>query len=51
MFDRVAKRYDLTNDVLALGQTRIWRRAVADAVDARHGQRILDLAAGTGTSS
>ena len=51
MFDGVAERYDLTNDVLSLGQTRAWRRAVVRAVDARPGQRILDLAAGTGTSS
>ncbi|MDF4254082.1 demethylmenaquinone methyltransferase [Streptomyces sp. WMMB303] len=51
MFDDVAARYDLTNDVLSLGQTRLWRRAVAEAVDARPGERVLDLAAGTGTSS
>jgi len=51
MFDDVAERYDITNDVLSLGQTRAWRRAVVDAVGARTGQRILDLAAGTGTSS
>jgi demethylmenaquinone methyltransferase/2-methoxy-6-polyprenyl-1,4-benzoquinol methylase len=51
MFDHVARRYDLTNDVLALGQTRLWRRAVQRAVDARPGQRVLDLAAGTGTST
>lgn len=51
MFDRVAKRYDVTNDVLALGQTRRWRREVADALQVHPGQRILDLAAGTGTSS
>lgn len=51
MFDRVAHRYDVTNDVLALGQTRRWRRLVADAVGASAGQRVLDLAAGTGTSS
>jgi demethylmenaquinone methyltransferase/2-methoxy-6-polyprenyl-1,4-benzoquinol methylase len=51
MFDGVAERYDLTNDVLSLGQTRLWRRAVARAVDARPGQRVLDLAAGTGSSS
>lgn len=51
MFDGVAKRYDVTNDVLALGQTRRWRSAVLAAVDPRPGQRILDLAAGTGTSS
>jgi demethylmenaquinone methyltransferase/2-methoxy-6-polyprenyl-1,4-benzoquinol methylase len=51
MFDDVAARYDLTNDVLSLGQARLWRRAVARAVDARPGERVLDLAAGTGTSS
>ncbi len=51
MFDRVARRYDLTNDVLAFGQTRTWRRLVADALNAGPGLRILDLAAGTGTSS
>ena len=51
MFDRVAERYDLTNDVLALGQTRRWRRAMREAVDPRPGHTLLDLAAGTGTSS
>ncbi|MDP2013644.1 MAG: demethylmenaquinone methyltransferase [Actinomycetota bacterium] len=51
MFDGVAQRYDITNDVLALGQTRIWRRAVVAAVKPLPGEVILDLAAGTGTSS
>ena len=51
MFDDVAERYDLANDVLSLGQDRRWRRAVVRAVDPRPGQRVLDLAAGTGTSS
>ena len=51
MFDGVAARYDLTNDVLSLGQDRRWRHAVARALDVRSGQRVLDLAAGTGTSS
>ena len=51
MFDDVAKRYDLTNDILSLGQDRRWRTAVVDAVGPRHGERVLDLAAGTGTSS
>ncbi len=51
MFDDVAERYDVTNDVLSLGQTRLWRRAVQRAVDPGPGRRILDIAAGTGTSS
>jgi demethylmenaquinone methyltransferase/2-methoxy-6-polyprenyl-1,4-benzoquinol methylase len=51
MFDRVAERYDLLNDVLSAGQDRRWRRIVAGAVGARAGERVLDLAAGTGTSS
>jgi demethylmenaquinone methyltransferase/2-methoxy-6-polyprenyl-1,4-benzoquinol methylase len=51
MFDEVAARYDLTNAVLSLGQDRGWRIAVARALDLRPGQRVLDLAAGTATSS
>ncbi len=51
MFDKVAPRYDLLNDVLSLGQDRWWRKVVAKAVGARAGERVLDLAAGTGTSS
>jgi demethylmenaquinone methyltransferase/2-methoxy-6-polyprenyl-1,4-benzoquinol methylase len=51
MFDSVADRYDLVNDLLSLGQDRLWRRAVARAAGARSGERVLDLAAGTGTSS
>ena len=51
MFDAVAKRYDVTNDVLSLGQDRRWRRDVIDAVDPKPGDLVLDLAAGTGTSS
>ncbi|MFC5176733.1 demethylmenaquinone methyltransferase [Nocardioides taihuensis] len=51
MFDAVARRYDVTNDVLSLGQDRRWRRDVLRAVDPRPGDFVLDLAAGTGTSS
>ena len=51
MFDEVAPTYDLTNDLLSFGQTKRWRRIVAAAVDPKRGQRILDLAAGTGSSS
>lgn len=51
MFDGVAPRYDLVNDILSVGQDRRWRRETVAAVGPRPGQRILDLAAGTGTSS
>ena len=51
MFDDVARRYDLTNTVLSGGMDHLWRRAVARAVDASPGERVLDIAAGTGTSS
>jgi demethylmenaquinone methyltransferase/2-methoxy-6-polyprenyl-1,4-benzoquinol methylase len=51
MFDDVARRYDLTNDVLSLGQDRRWRHQVIDAVDPRPGELVLDLAAGPGTAS
>mgnify|MGYP000631163890 FL=1 len=51
MFDGVAARYDLLNSLLSLGRDRGWRRATVEAVAARPGERILDLAAGTGTSS
>ena len=51
MFDAVARRYDVTNDVLSLGQDRRWRDQVVAAVAAKPGELVLDLAAGTGTSS
>lgn len=51
MFDEVAPRYDLTNAVLSMGQDRGWRKAVARALDLKPGERVLDLAAGTATSS
>ena len=51
MFDEVAPTYDVTNDFLSLGQTRRWRKKVKQAVNPQSGQSILDLAAGTGSSS
>jgi len=51
MFDEVAARYDRTNDVLSLGLDRRWRREVVRALDLRAGESLLDLAAGTATSS
>jgi demethylmenaquinone methyltransferase / 2-methoxy-6-polyprenyl-1,4-benzoquinol methylase len=51
MFDTVAERYDMLNDVLSLGQDRHWRSVVARLVAAGPGDVVLDIAAGTGTSS
>lgn len=51
MFDAVARRYDITNDLLSLGMDRSWRRATVAAVGTAPGEMVLDLAAGTGTSS
>jgi len=51
MFDQVAPAYDRTNTVLSLGNDRFWRAATLRAVAPKRGERILDLAAGTGTSS
>lgn len=51
MFDSVASRYDITNDILSMGQDRRWRKKVVNLLDPRPGELILDLAAGTGTSS
>jgi len=51
MFDAIAGRYDLLNDILSAGQVRLWRRAVTRIARVGPGERVLDLAAGTGTSS
>lgn len=51
MFDGVARRYDLTNTVLSLGQDRYWRRATRAALRIGPGDRVLDLAAGTAVST
>jgi demethylmenaquinone methyltransferase/2-methoxy-6-polyprenyl-1,4-benzoquinol methylase len=51
MFDGVAKNYDKANDLLSFGSARIWRKKVAKLVNSQPGQKILDLAAGTGSSS
>jgi demethylmenaquinone methyltransferase / 2-methoxy-6-polyprenyl-1,4-benzoquinol methylase len=51
MFDAVAERYDLLNDVLSLGQDRRWRSVVARLVAAGPCDTVLDIAGGTGTSA
>ena len=51
MFDGVAKRYDIVNDLLSLGRTKAWRRAATKIIAPIPGMKILDLAAGPGSSS
>lgn len=51
MFDGVARGYDRTNAVLSVGNAALWRIATVRAVDPKPGERVLDIAAGTGTSS
>lgn len=51
MFDGVARHYDRTNTVLSGGNAALWRVATVRAVAPEAGERILDIAAGTGTSS
>jgi demethylmenaquinone methyltransferase/2-methoxy-6-polyprenyl-1,4-benzoquinol methylase len=51
MFDGVAKRYDLTNTVLSFAQDRRWRRRTRQVLQLAPGDRVLDLAAGTGVST
>lgn len=51
MFDGVAKRYDFLNDLLSLGRTKAWRKVVTSIIDPKPGMKILDIAAGTGSSS
>jgi len=51
MFDAVANRYDFLNDLLSLGRTKAWRRVVTSIIAPKPGIKILDIAAGTGSSS
>ncbi|MCB2263990.1 MAG: bifunctional demethylmenaquinone methyltransferase/2-methoxy-6-polyprenyl-1,4-benzoquinol methylase UbiE [Candidatus Thiosymbion ectosymbiont of Robbea hypermnestra] len=47
VFDSVASRYDLMNDLMSLGIHRLWKRQTVVLAGTRRGQRVLDLAAGT----
>ena len=48
VFDSVASRYDLMNDLMSLGIHRLWKRHAIALAGVRRGQRVLDLASGTG---
>ena len=51
MFDGVANRYDFLNDLLSLGRTKAWRKVVTSIIGPIPGLKILDIAAGTGSST
>ena len=51
MFDGVANRYDFLNDLLSLGRTKAWRKVVTSIIGPKPGLKILDIAAGTGSST
>jgi demethylmenaquinone methyltransferase/2-methoxy-6-polyprenyl-1,4-benzoquinol methylase len=51
MFDGVARRYDITNTVLSAGQDRHWRKCTRQVLQLHPGDKVLDLAAGTGVST
>ena len=48
VFDSVSNRYDLMNDLMSGGLHRLWKKYTIDKASARYGQKILDLAGGTG---
>jgi len=48
VFDSVASKYDMMNDVMSVGLHRLWKRFAVNISGARTGQRVLDLAGGTG---
>ncbi|MEJ2455314.1 MAG: bifunctional demethylmenaquinone methyltransferase/2-methoxy-6-polyprenyl-1,4-benzoquinol methylase UbiE [Candidatus Thiodiazotropha sp.] len=51
VFDSVANKYDLMNDLMSFGVHRLWKRQAIELSGVRRGQRVLDLAAGTGDLS
>ena len=48
VFDSVASRYDVMNDLMSFGVHRIWKRVAVGLAGVRSGHRVLDLASGTG---
>ena len=48
VFDSVAPKYDLMNDLMSMGMHRVWKSYTTLVANVREGQRVLDIAAGTG---
>ena len=51
VFDSVASRYDLMNDVLSMGLHRAWKAYTVQVANLKPGERVLDIAGGTGDLS
>ncbi|MDR0673675.1 MAG: bifunctional demethylmenaquinone methyltransferase/2-methoxy-6-polyprenyl-1,4-benzoquinol methylase UbiE [Zoogloeaceae bacterium] len=51
VFDSVARRYDLMNDLMSAGLHRLWKRFAVAQSGVREGARVLDIAGGTGDLS
>ena len=48
VFNSVARRYDLMNDLMSAGMHRLWKRVAIETAAVRPGLQVLDLASGTG---
>src|SRR3981081_3445844 len=48
VFESVAPRYDLMNDVMSAGVHRLWKNTLVDVLNPRPGEKFLDVAGGTG---
>src|SRR5438045_9794495 len=48
VFESVAPRYDLMNDLMSVGVHRLWKNALVDVLNPRPGEKFLDVAGGTG---
>ena len=48
VFDSVAAKYDMMNDLMSMGVHRLWKRYTIDCSGIKPGQKVLDLAGGTG---
>ena len=51
VFDSVAERYNLMNDLMSMGMHRLWKRFAVEASGVKKGERVLDIAGGTGDLS
>ena len=51
VFDQVAPKYDLMNDVLSFGMHRLWKQYAIDRAEIKSGMKVLDIAGGTGDMS